>query len=88
MAELDQGLDGDIAASEKDAPLQYDIRLLGRILGQVVKEHEGDAAFDTIERLRRVLDDLRELGLRVVEVPHQVQALGVLEVQPVGERIP
>ncbi|MEQ8734451.1 MAG: phosphoenolpyruvate carboxylase [Rhodospirillaceae bacterium] len=37
----------------KDAPLKYDIRLLGRILGDVVRDHEGDAVFNTIERIRR-----------------------------------
>ncbi len=41
-----------LAASDKDAPLQHDIRLLGRILGDIVREHEGEAAFDTIERIR------------------------------------
>lgn len=40
------------AQAAKDAPLQYDIRLLGRILGQVVREHEGEATFETIERIR------------------------------------
>lgn len=43
---------GTGAQAAKDAPLQYDIRLLGRILGQVVREHEGEATFETIERIR------------------------------------
>ena len=28
--------------SDKDAPLRYDIRLLGRILGETVRAQEGD----------------------------------------------
>jgi phosphoenolpyruvate carboxylase len=38
---------------EKDAPLRYDIRLLGRILGDTVRAHEGVATFDAIERIRQ-----------------------------------
>ncbi len=36
----------------KDAPLRYDIRLLGRILGDTVRLHDGQQAFDTIELIR------------------------------------
>jgi phosphoenolpyruvate carboxylase len=38
---------------EKDAPLRYDTRLLGRILGDTVRAQEGDAVFDLIEHIRR-----------------------------------
>ncbi|MGO8917218.1 MAG: phosphoenolpyruvate carboxylase [Stellaceae bacterium] len=40
-------------AADKDAPLRYDIRLLGRILGDTVRAQEGDQAFDVIERIRQ-----------------------------------
>jgi phosphoenolpyruvate carboxylase len=46
----------DPAASEgpdKDLPLREDIRLLGRILGDTVREQEGGAIFDIVERIRR-----------------------------------
>ena len=39
---------------EKDRPLVEDIRLLGRILGDVIREQEGDSAFELIERIRRL----------------------------------
>ena len=39
--------------SNKDEPLRNDIRLLGRILGETVREQEGDAVFATIERVRQ-----------------------------------
>ncbi len=39
---------------EKDRPLVEDIRLLGRILGDVIREQEGESAFELIERIRRL----------------------------------
>jgi len=39
--------------ADKDAPLRYDIRLLGRILGETVRTQEGDHVFQTIERIRQ-----------------------------------
>jgi phosphoenolpyruvate carboxylase len=38
---------------EKDFPLRDDIRLLGRLLGDTIREQEGDAAFDIVERIRQ-----------------------------------
>jgi phosphoenolpyruvate carboxylase len=38
---------------DKDQPLREDIRLLGRLLGDTVREQEGADAFDLIERIRR-----------------------------------
>jgi len=39
---------------EKDAPLRYDIRLLGRILGETIRAQEGEATYATVERVRQV----------------------------------
>ena len=39
--------------SNKDEPLRNDIRLLGRILGDTVREQEGDAVFNVIEQVRQ-----------------------------------
>jgi len=39
--------------TNKDEPLRNDIRLLGRILGDTVREQEGDAVFAIIERVRQ-----------------------------------
>ena len=48
----------------KDLPLRGDIRLLGRILGDTVREQQGEAIFDIVEyvrqtsiRFRRTEDD-------------------------------
>jgi phosphoenolpyruvate carboxylase len=39
--------------SEKDVPLRDDIRLLGRILGDTVREQEGEETFELVEQIRR-----------------------------------
>ncbi len=39
---------------DKDQPLTDDIRLLGRILGDVIREQEGKDAFELIERIRQL----------------------------------
>jgi phosphoenolpyruvate carboxylase len=41
-------------AAAKNRPLVEDIRLLGRILGDVIREQEGAEAFDLIERVRQL----------------------------------
>jgi phosphoenolpyruvate carboxylase len=38
----------------KNQPLVDDIRLLGRILGDVIREQEGKEAFDLVERVRQL----------------------------------
>ena len=38
---------------DKDSPLREDIRLLGRILGDTVRQQEGGALFDIVERIRQ-----------------------------------
>jgi phosphoenolpyruvate carboxylase len=46
--------DGAIdAAVDKDAPLKEDIRLLGRLLGDVLREQEGEAVFTIVETIRQ-----------------------------------
>jgi phosphoenolpyruvate carboxylase len=42
----------EITALEEDARLRNDIRLLGRILGDTVRDQEGEAVFDLVERIR------------------------------------
>ena len=41
-------------ARDDERPLVEDIRLLGRILGDVIREQEGAAAFDLVERVRKL----------------------------------
>ena len=37
---------------DKDQPLRDDIRMLGRVLGNTIREQEGDAVFERVERIR------------------------------------
>ncbi|QGZ54109.1 phosphoenolpyruvate carboxylase [Paraburkholderia acidiphila] len=41
------------ARDDKDQPLFEDIRYLGRVLGDVLREQEGDAVFDMVETIRQ-----------------------------------
>jgi phosphoenolpyruvate carboxylase len=38
---------------DKDAPLRYDIRLLGRILGETIRAQDGGQTFELVERIRQ-----------------------------------
>ena len=40
-------------ARGQDGPLFEDIRFLGRLLGDVVREQEGDTVFDVVETIRQ-----------------------------------
>jgi phosphoenolpyruvate carboxylase len=40
-------------AADKDAPLKEDIRLLGRLLGEVIRHQEGDTVFEIVETIRQ-----------------------------------
>src|SRR6187431_1665681 len=56
---------GDASAS--DAALSSDIRLLGRLLGDVVRRQAGDETFDLVEAVRRVAVESRRAGASDVE---------------------
>ena len=70
--ELRPNRSDDIAALEADARLREDIRLLGRILGDTVRDQEGADVFDLVERIRQTSirfhrDDDRQ-GRRELEI--------------------
>jgi phosphoenolpyruvate carboxylase len=50
--------DGDV----KEAPLRRDVRSLGRLLGEVLKEQVGDELFAAVEELRSLLIQHREVS--------------------------
>jgi phosphoenolpyruvate carboxylase len=43
----------NVAALDKDAPLKEDIRMLGRLLGEVLRAQEGDAVYEVVETVRQ-----------------------------------
>ncbi|HEY9397785.1 MAG TPA: phosphoenolpyruvate carboxylase [Burkholderiales bacterium] len=50
------------AATEKDAPLREDIRLLGRLLGDTLREQEGDKMYHVVEEIRQTAVRFRRDG--------------------------
>src|SRR6201994_1681265 len=52
-AELRPNRADDAQALEEDVRLRNDIRLLGRILGDTVRDQEGAAVFELVERIRQ-----------------------------------
>ncbi len=52
-AELRSNPAADAQALEEDTRLRNDIRLLGRILGDTVRDQEGAEVFDLVERIRQ-----------------------------------
>ncbi|NTW86264.1 MAG: phosphoenolpyruvate carboxylase [Holophagaceae bacterium] len=71
------------ALPDKDLPLMEDIRLLGRLLGDTVREQEGEATFELIEQIRRCAVRFRRGG-----DPTAVQELkGILQALTPGRAI-
>ncbi len=78
----------DRPKEDKDLPLREDIRFLGRILGDTIREQDGERAFELVERIRQLgvryrrdqdADSLRELeellrGLSMDKVTPVVRA--------------
>src|SRR5437879_3953098 len=56
---LDDRLDQDL---DKDLPLREDIRFLGRLLGDTLREQEGEEAFNRIEHIRQIAVRFRRDG--------------------------
>src|ERR1700747_512710 len=52
-AELRPSRAEEASALEEDTRLRNDIRLLGRILGDTVRDQEGADVFDLVERIRQ-----------------------------------
>ena len=62
----------------KEAQLDDDIRLLGRVLGDVVREQAGRATFDLVERVRQLALAVYRDGADDAEL---VELLGALDVE-------
>ncbi len=49
---------------QKEAPLRRDVRSLGSLLGEVLREQAGDTLFSTVETLRKLAIERRDADLR------------------------
>lgn len=59
----------------KEAPLRRDVRSLGRLLGEVLKEQAGDKLLSAVEELRLLLIEHRELHVQPGHDVENVQRL-------------
>src|SRR5690606_5966053 len=50
-------------AQDLHAPLRDDVRMLGEMLGRTLRNQQGDALFDTVERIRQVAVAARSEGV-------------------------
>ena len=65
------------AGADKDAPLKEDIRLLGRLLGDVLRDQEGVEVFDIVETIRQTAvrfrrDDDPDAGKELTTMLHKL----------------
>ena len=63
----------------KEAPLRRDVRSLGRLLGEVLKEQVGDNLFSAVEELRLLLIEHRELHAQLSALPRRSPNHGITE---------
>jgi phosphoenolpyruvate carboxylase len=68
--------------SPVDDELSDDIRLLGRLLGDVIRRQAGDATFDLVESVRQVAVDSRRAGRTDVD---ELESL--LRSEPIAEQL-
>jgi phosphoenolpyruvate carboxylase len=72
-----------VGFEDKDEPLRRDINLLGRILGQVLIEQEGQDLFDTEEEIRLLCKQLRFAHDPALEdrLREKIDQMGVRELE-------
>ena len=67
---------------QKEAPLRRDVRSLGMLLGEVLREQAGDALFDAVESLRRTSIARREEEDQTASRQKLEQALAAVHLLP------
>src|SRR5271154_3759048 len=77
LAEL-EARTGDI----KEAPLRRDVRSLGMLLGQVLREQAGEHLFDEVEQLRQIAIRRREAQNHEGELPFSAALGSVRSLDP------
>ena len=66
-------------------PLRDDVRFLGRLLGETLAAQEGQALFDTVERVRRLSKQARGGDLESLErLSSQLSAMPIEDAEPVA----
>ena len=68
---------------EATEPMREDIRLLGTILGDTVREHNGDEVFALVERARVASFRVRRSEIERAEVAHMFEGIDIHQAIPV-----
>ncbi len=55
-----EGLDADHTASLRGAALRRDIRMLGNLLAETLRRHQGQGLVDLVERVRKLSQSIRD----------------------------
>jgi phosphoenolpyruvate carboxylase len=85
LARIDVGIAMD-ATTDKDLPLKEDTRLLGRLLGNVLRAQTGEAGFARVEAIRQTAIRFRRAGPGdAPAVKRELEAL--LNVLPIGRTL-
>src|SRR3954468_3172892 len=66
----------------KEAPLRRDVRSLGRLLGDVLKEQAGQTLFDRVEHLRMLAIEHRELQAENKAQTDRATAIAIADAPP------
>ena len=69
-------------SDDKDLPLRDDIRLLGRVLGDTVREQEGEDIFAAVERIRQTSVALNQNPARELDPAARAELEAVLDELP------
>jgi len=78
------------SAELKEAPLRRDVRSLGMLLGEVLREQAGEELFDQVEELRQGTIRRREAedqGAAVAAADHAAHAMALVHKMPVDRAL-
>ena len=65
----------------KEAPLRRDVRSLGALLGEVLREQAGESLYQAVEDLRRTAIARRDADATAYDAPNSTDALAALAEQ-------
>src|SRR5260221_2858521 len=73
-----------VPVDDKENPLREDRRLLGRLLGEVIREQAGAEALERIERIRQVAVTFRKENTNQAELDRFLNALNLGQTMDLG----
>src|SRR5262245_1512088 len=64
----------------KEEPLRRDVRCLGQLLGEIIREQAGTTAFNSVETLRRIsIEDRTSPSEAFIRAEHIVSHMSISE---------